>query len=133
MDESKIKKDIWAAVQALNRLWTVEGRADELVNYFHEKMVAITPTDRARLDGGKACIAGWKGFAEAAKIHYWKEIDPKVELFGNGAFAVVTYYFDMSFDMGGQTITMGGRDMMSLINEDGKWWVVADQFSPYPI
>jgi hypothetical protein len=133
MDESKIKKDVWAAVQALNRLWTVENRADELLNYFHKKMVAITPTDRLRRDGGTACVAGWKEFTDAAKIHYWKEIDPKIEIFGNGAFAVVTYYFDMSFDMGGQTVTMGGRDMMSLVNEDGRWWVVADQFSPYPM
>jgi len=35
--------------------------------------------------------------------------------------------------MGGQTVTMGGRDMMSLVNENGRWWVVADQFSPYPV
>jgi hypothetical protein len=133
MDQSKIKKDVWAAVQALNRLWTEEGRADELVKYFHEKMVAITPTDRLRRDGGTACVAGWKEFTDAAKIHYWKEIDPKIELFGDGAFAVVTYYFDMSFDMGGLAITMGGRDMMSLVNENGRWWVVADQFSPYPM
>jgi hypothetical protein len=132
MDESKIKKEAWAAVQALNRLWTVENRADDLVNYFHERMVAITPTDRDRLVGGAACVAGWKGFTETATIHYWKEIDPRVELFGDGAFAVVTYNFDMSFDMGGRTIQMGGRDMLSLVKEDGRWWVVADQFSPFP-
>jgi hypothetical protein len=65
-------------------------------------------------------------------MNYWKEIDPKVQVYGNGKFAVVTYYFDMSFDMVGQTIKMGGRDMFALVNEDGKWWVVADQFSPYP-
>jgi hypothetical protein len=27
---------------------------------------------------------------------------------------------------------MGGRDMLVLVREDGRWWVVADQFSPYP-
>jgi hypothetical protein len=133
MDELKIKQDVWKAVQALNGLWTVEGRADDLADYFHQNMVAVTPTDRLRLEGGAACVAGWKAFSEAAKIHYWKEIDPKIDLFGDGAFAVVTYYFDMSFDMGGRTVTMGGRDMMSLVKEDGRWWVVGDQFSPYPV
>jgi hypothetical protein len=133
MDKSTIKKEVWETVQAMNRLWTVENRAEDLVNYFHKEMVAVTPTDRLRREGRAACVAGWKEFSDAAKIHYWKEIDPKVELFGNGAFAVVTYYFDMSFDMGGQTITMGGRDMMSLVNENGRWWVVADQFSSYPL
>jgi len=133
MDQLKIKQEVWETVQALNRLWTVEGKTGDLTGYFHERMVAITPTDRLRREGGAACVAGWKGFTDAAKIHYWKEIDPKIELFGNGTFAVVTYYFDMSFDMGGQSITMGGRDMMSLVNEDGRWWVVADQFSSYPL
>ncbi len=133
MDESKIKKDVWAAVQAMNRLWTEEGRADELVNYFHKNMTAISPNDRTRLEGAKACVGAWVAFAAEATIHYWKEIDPKIDLFGNGACAVVTYYYDMSFDIGGRTVTMGGRDMFFMVNENGKWWAVADQFSPYPL
>lgn len=132
MDESKITEEVWQTIQALNRAWTVDGNADELGNYFHRDMVAITATDRERLEGSDACVAAWKAFAESTKINYWREIDPKVQVYGNCKFAVVTYYFDMSFDMGGQTIKMGGRDMFALVNEDGKWLVVADQFSPYP-
>ncbi len=132
MDELAVKQRIWKTVQAMNGLWAIDGRADELTEYFHERMSAITPGDRLRLFGRDACVAGWKAFSDAAKVHYWKEIDPQIELFGDGTFAVVTYYFDMSYDMGGQTVIMGGRDMMSLVNEDGRWWVVSDQFSPYP-
>jgi ketosteroid isomerase-like protein len=132
MTQSGTKEEVWAAVQAMNRLWTVENKPDELISYFHERMVAITATDRLRLDGSKACVVGWKGFVEAAVIHYWKEIDPKIELFGDGMFAVVTYYFETSFDIGGKTMDVGGRDMMSLVKEDGRWWIVADHFSPYP-
>ena len=93
-------------------------------------MVAITPTDRLRREGRDACVAGWVGFATYAKIHHWKELDPQIQIFGSTA--IVTYYFDMSFDMGGQTIQLGGRDMFTFIKENGKWWAVADQFSPYP-
>jgi len=132
MEESKIKEEIWQTIRALNRAWTVEGDIDELKNYFHKDMVAITPTDRERLEGRDACIAAWKAFVETTKIHYWKEIDPKIQVYSNGESAVVTYYFDMSFDIGGQTIKMGGRDMFMLVNENGKWRVIADQFSPYP-
>jgi hypothetical protein len=132
MQEPKIEEEVWQIVQALNRAWTVDGNADALPNYFHENMVAMTPTDRERVEGRNACVAGWKAFVEATKIHYWKEIDPKVQLYGDGKFAVVTYYWDMSYDMAGQTIKTGGRDMFALVNERGKWWVVADQFSPYP-
>lgn len=65
-----------------------------------------------------------------AKVHRWEEIDPKVQIYGDSA--VVTYYFDMTFEMGGQLIEMGGRDMFVFVKENGKWWAVADQFSPYP-
>jgi predicted PolB exonuclease-like 3'-5' exonuclease len=128
----KTQKQIWEMIQEMNRKWTVENKADELKNYFHKDMVAITPTDQKRIEGGENCVAGWKNFAENTKIRFFKETEPKVQVYGEGKFAIVTYYFDMSFDMGEQTTNMKGRDMFSLINENGKWLVVADQFSQTP-
>lgn len=125
--------EVWASVQAMNRCWTC-GRLEELEklqDYFHAAMVAITPTDRLRLEGKEACVAGWSGFARTATIHLWLEKEPKIQIYNDTA--VVTYYFDMAFDMEGRRITMGGRDMLTLINENGRWQVVADQFSPYPM
>jgi len=61
-----------------------------------------------------------KSSAKSSKINSWEEISPKIQPYGDGKFAVVTYYFDMSFDLGGQTINMKGRDMFSLVNENGK-------------
>jgi len=124
-----IKEQVWQTLQALNRAWT-QGRPEDLVDYFHPNMVAITPTDRLRVEGGEACVAGWKAFADAAKIHYWREMQPDVRVFGDTA--VVSYYYDMSFDMGGKTVHAEGRDMFVFVKENGKWWAVADQFSAYP-
>lgn len=124
---------VWKTIQEMNRKWTLENKADELGKYFHEDMVAITATDKKRIEGGKQCLAGWKNFSENTKIHSWKELEPKIQIYGNGLFAIVTYYFDMSFDMGGRTINMKGRDMFSLINENGKWLIVADQYSQFPM
>lgn len=132
MEESKVKEEVWKNVQAMNKAWAIDGDADRLKDYFHQNMVAISATERERIVGRDACVASWKAFAESTKIHHWKEIDPQIQLHGGGKFAVVTYYFDMSFDMGGRAIDMGGRDMFALVNEDGKWWIVADQFSGYP-
>jgi hypothetical protein len=124
-----VKQEIWSTVRAMNDAWT-KGKPDDLSRFFHPNMVAITATDRHRLDGGAACIAGWKAFCDAARIHRWEEIDPTIQVYGNSA--VVAYYFDMSFDMSGQTIDMGGRDMFFFVKEGERWWAVADQFSPYP-
>ena len=124
--------EVWQFIQEMNRTWTVEKAPEKLVNYFHEEMVAITPTGRNRVEGREDCVAGWKQFVDNTEIHFWKEIEPKVQIYGEGNFAIVTYYFEMSFEMMGRTINMGGRDMFSLVKEDGQWWVVADQFSPDP-
>ncbi|GMT42492.1 MAG: hypothetical protein IEMM0002_0903 [bacterium] len=132
MEESKIKEEVWKTIQAMNKAWAMEGDTDKLKDYFHQNMVAISAPARERIVGRDACIASWKAFVESAKIHRFKEIDPQIQLYGSGKFAVATYYYDMSFDMGGQTIDMDGRDMFVLVNEDGKWWTVADQFSGYP-
>ncbi len=127
--EDKTEEEVWQTLRALNDAWT-KGNPADLVNYFHEHMVAITGTDRERIVGREACVNGWSAFANAAEIHSWKEINPKIQIYGNTA--VVTYYFDMSFNMGGQEIEMGGRDMFVFVKEGGKWLAVADQFSSYP-
>jgi hypothetical protein len=88
MNKEAVKNEVWETIQALNRLWTVEGKPDKLGGYFHERMIAITPTDRLRREGGEACVAGWKAFTDNAKIHYWKEINPLIEVYGEGRFAV---------------------------------------------
>ena len=55
------------SVQAMNRAWTT-SHVEELRNYFDENIVAITPTDRHRLEGREACIAAWAAFVEQAKV-----------------------------------------------------------------
>jgi ketosteroid isomerase-like protein len=123
------KREVWNTLRALNDCWT-KGDGSNLVSYFHKDMVAITPAKRERVVGRDACVADWMAFAKAARIQFWSEADPQITVFGDAA--VVTYYFDMSVEMGGQTRRLSGRDMFVFAKEDGRWWAVADQFSPYP-
>jgi uncharacterized protein DUF4440 len=127
--DNSVKQEIWSTVRAMNDAWT-KGSPDDLSRYFHRDMVAITPTDRDRLDGGPVCVASWKAFANSVRIQRWEEVDPVIHVYGGSA--VVAYYFDMSFEMGGQTIDLSGRDMFFFVKESGRWLAVADQFSQYP-
>jgi hypothetical protein len=77
-------------------------------------------------------VASRTGCVQATTIHSWHEHQPKVELFAGGMLAVVTYYFEISYDWAGARRDTAGRDMFTLVREDGRWWVVADQFSPFP-
>ena len=124
-----VQQEIWATIRALNDAWT-KGNPDDLIKYFHPQMLAITPVDRLRRDGATACIAGWKSFAEATHIHRWQEYDPLIRVYGEAA--VVTYYYAIDFEMGGQRVEQKGRDLFFVVRENGHWQVVADQFSPYP-
>ena len=124
-----VEQDIWRTVRALNDAWT-RGNPDDLRRYFHPQMIAVTASDRLRRDGAEACVAGWKGFAEAATIHAWRESEPLIRVFGDAA--VVSYYYDLDCTLTGQRQQLQGRDLFFLVRENGRWWAVADQFSAYP-
>lgn len=127
--DSPEQRDIWATVRALNDAWT-QGKPETLAEFFHSQMLAVTPTDRLRRDGAADCIAGWKSFADAARIHSWQESDPLIRVYGDAA--VVSYCYAIDFEMGGQRYQQGGRDLFFFVREKGRWWAVADQFSSYP-
>jgi ketosteroid isomerase-like protein len=128
--QDKTKKEIWKTLRDLNNTWT-KGNPDDLKKYFHADMVAITPTDRKRREGREACVRDWTEFSKVAKIYSWKEIDPKIQIYGNTA--VVTYYFELSFEREGQKMDFAGRDMYVFIKEGNRWLAVADHFSPNPL
>ncbi len=127
--DAAVKREVWQTLRALNDAWT-KGDPGDLRNYFHRNMVAITPTDRQRVLGADACVAGWSRFARTFKIVDWAECDPRIQLYGEAA--VVTYYYDMTVSKDGRTMKFAGRDMFVLVRESGRWVAVANQFSPYP-
>ena len=126
------QEEVWAVVQELNKLWTVDAAPERLVDYFAPEMVAISPTERFRVEGQAACVASWTGFARAARTSRWAEKNPWIQLVAQGQAAVVAYDFEIDYEMGGRRVEMSGRDLMTLVRRDGRWWLVADHFSPMP-
>ena len=124
--------EVWATVIALNKLWTVDGRPEQLAEYFAPEMVAITPTDQQRREGREACVAGWTEFVRAATIHRWVESNPLVLMLAGDQGAVVAYDYEIDFTMGGRRIQLRGRDLMALEKRAGRWWLLADHFSSAP-
>ena len=126
------KDEVWAFVQEMNRAWTVDGKPGRLVDYFAPEMVAITPTDRLRREGRAACVAGWTEFVQATKILRWIEKNPFILMLAEGRSAVVACDFEIDFKAGDHVVQMSGRDLMTLDKRNGRWWLVADHFSPTP-
>jgi uncharacterized protein (TIGR02246 family) len=124
-----VEQEVWDTIRSLNQAWT-SGDTAELARYFHPDMVAITASAIKRRKGGQANAAGWRGFADSATIHHWKEIDPVIHIYGDAA--VVAYSFDLSFRTDGRRFRLGGRDVFFLARENGRWRIVADQSTSYP-
>lgn len=122
--------EVWDTVQALNRCWTAGDPAD-LREHFHERMVAVTPSDQLPLVGRDACVAGWTAYTRSTRILSWQTHELRVWVHGDTA--VVTYQYEMVCEREGRQFRPAGRDMMVLVRSAGRWWVVADQFSPYPV
>src|SRR5258706_1724304 len=99
------QQEVWKTLRALNDAWT-KGNPEKLKQYFHENIVAITPTDRERLKGREASFGAWNKFVQSTKILEWKEIDPIVQVYGNAA--VVTYNFEISYEIGRTTAYQSG-------------------------
>ena len=132
MDETRKKREIETMIREMNRCWTESWHEEKFRQYIHPDAVAIVPSEPGRLEGRDAYVAGWRGFAETAVIHEWKETEHLVQMYAAGKAAVVTYLFTITFATGTAKQTMRGRDMFFLVKEGRKWLVAADQFSPEP-
>jgi len=133
MDTTSLSNTLIETIKAMNRCWTEGWHEEEFRQYIHPDAVAIIPSTPGRIEGQDAYVAGWRGFCEAAVIHEWRETDHKVRIYSGGKSAVVTYLFTIMFAMGGQKMTLRGRDMFFLVKEGRKWLVAADQYSREPV
>jgi uncharacterized protein (TIGR02246 family) len=126
---TKPQQEIWQVMREINDTWT-KGNPERLVNFFHKNMVTITSGDKRRIEGKDACIASWTKFAKTNTIKYWKESEPRVDVYGDTA--VVTYYFNIIYETKGISRQEAGREMFTFIREKGKWCAVASQYSLFP-
>jgi ketosteroid isomerase-like protein len=119
--KSSVNQEVWQVVQRLNRAW-VEGRPADLAKWFHEDMVIVAPDLRTRFEGREACIRSYAEFLDRGVVDRFEEIEPHVDVFGDAA--VATYRFDVTYEMGGQTLRDRGGDLFVLRRENGGWKAV---------
>lgn len=109
MDTKKITDVILAAVQAVKRCWTEGWHEEKFRQCIHPSAVAIVPSEPGLPEGKEACVAVWRGFAQAAVIRECRETGHRVQVYAGGKSAVFTYLFSITFVKGTQEKTMRGR------------------------
>ncbi len=124
--EEQLRAEAWRTVEELNRLWTGAGQPEGLAGYFHPRMISLTAGQPERLESGETSVRDWAAFARSARIHRWETDSPEVRLFLAGQAAVVSYRYTIEFTMEGKRIENQGWDLLVLVRERERWWVVAD-------
>ena len=114
-------EEIWRFVQRMNDAWSKDG-ADDLASFFHEDMVIVHPDFTKRVEGREACVASYEGFCKQAVILDLKLDNPGIDVFVDTA--IVTYSYEISYEMGGERFNDTGRDLFIFIREHGSWLAV---------
>ena len=116
--ETTAQDDAWRFVQAINACW-VEGRPEDLDQFFDEQIVFVAPGFQHRIEGRAACVESFRDFCSKARVHDLKVNDPGVDIFGGTA--VVTYGFVVEYALDSETFSESGRDVWVLSKRDAKW------------
>ena len=130
IDVDTLKQEVWEAVTAHNKAWTVDEDLNEQMKYVDDNIIFVSPPFKESLSGIDNYRTGYQEWIDHATVHYFREINPKIEIQGSGNFAVVTYNIEMSFDYDDRTVEeWKGMDMISLAKKKGKWLITSDMFA----
>lgn len=131
-DMEKEKEEVLNTVLAHYKSWTVLEDLSEQSKYIQDDIIMITPGEKDPIIGKEAYLKGYEKWNNAAEVHFFKELNPIVKLSKNMSSAVVFYNIDMAFNYNGEEKTFQGRDLFFLTKEDGKWLIMANEYSRHP-
>jgi uncharacterized protein (TIGR02246 family) len=111
----------WEAVQKINRAWRT-GEISDVGELFHPDAVIVHPGFEGRTEGREACLQSYRDFAAQATVRRLDEYDPQVDVTGDTA--VISYGFQIDYEMDGETYADAGRDVFVLTRAGGRWQAI---------
>jgi hypothetical protein len=118
VDDRKLLRQ---TLRKMNRAWS-RGRVEDLKEYFHKDIVVAAPGFTARAQGRDAVIQSYREFVQRAAILSFRESDISIDVWGGAA--VVTYLWEILYEMGGQAYSETGREILFFVRARGRWRVV---------
>jgi hypothetical protein len=114
-------REVWRFIQDFNRTWT-EGDPKDLRSLFDPNMVIIHPGFGGRTVGRDAAVASYVDFCLHAKVLSFSERDPDIDV--NENVAIVSYTFDIGYELNGARHHEQGRDLFVLRRDNKRWRVL---------
>ena len=116
-----IELSIWEAVLAANRAWR-EGRPEEVASLFHRDVIMEAPDGRLLCRGRDALVQSFVDYTRAVDTLHFRETDHAVHV--AGGTAVVSYGFDVIYEVGGKRHDEAGRERLVFTLDDERWSAV---------
>lgn len=113
--------DPWDTVRQINDAWR-SGDAVDIGHLFHPDAVIVHPGFESRTEGREACVDSYVAFALQARISRLEEFEPQIDVVGDTA--VVTYGFEIDYEMEGQAFEDGGTDLFVLTRTNDGWQAI---------
>jgi ketosteroid isomerase-like protein len=88
----------------------------------HPEIVMVFPGFAGRSRGREQFLAGFHDFRRNAKIDKFSELEREVDVTGDTA--IVTFRYDMIYELAGERYHSTGRDLWVFQNEESQWIAV---------
>ncbi len=116
-----IELSIWASVLAANRAWR-EGRPQDVASLFHRDVVVEAPDGRLLSRGREAMVKSFVDYTQAVDTLHFRETDHAIHV--AGGTAVVSYGFEVIYELEGERHDEVGRERLVFTLDDGRWSAV---------
>jgi len=120
---------IWRRVREANEAW-VDGRPLATAELFHPDVVMLSPAGEVVSEGRGAMVESFVAYAERATTHRFEEVGHEVRVFGDAA--VVTYRFEIEYELDGERTEESGGEVLVLARDDEGWRAVTRIQLPHP-
>lgn len=119
--ESAAIKKVLQVIQQINEDW-LNKRYAEIGNLVSENVVIVPPGFANRIQGRDAYVQSYRDYDKSATTHTFSPNEPIIDLIGDTAVAVYTFY--IVYEIDGKTYKENGRELLVLSCSSGAWLVV---------
>lgn len=110
-----------ATMRRINQVW-LDGQVDDLAPLVHPDIVMAVPGFAGRIQGREQFVAGFRDFCQNARIHEFRDHDHQIDVAGDTA--VITFEYEMIYELSGARYHSTGRDFWVFQNQGSAWIAV---------
>ncbi len=121
MKQEREHDDAATIMRRINRIW-LDGQVDDIAPFVHPEIVMVSPGFMGRIQGAEEFLAGFRDFRQNARIHEFRDYDYQADVVSDTA--VVTFLYDMVYELHGERYRSTGRDLWVFENHGRGWMAV---------